>query len=256
MRGCYATLSKEVANYFVSPIAYVVIVIFLVVAGFFFWANMSFMSLLSLQAAGNPALSQRINVNLVVVRPTLQNMAIILLFLMPLMTMRLFSEEKRSGSIELLLTYPISDIGVMLGKFFAAIFLLIVALLGTVTIPGVIAYLSNPDWGPFITGYLGLLLMSASFLSMGMFISSLTENQIIAAAITFGASILFWVISWTSTFVEGPVGEVIKQLSILEHMESFNKGILSLSDLSFFILFILFFLFLTLRSLEAHRWRG
>jgi ABC-2 type transport system permease protein len=234
----------------------VVIVIFLVVAGFFFWANMSFMSLLSLQAAGNPALSERINVNLVVVRPTIQNMAIILLFLMPLMTMRLFSEEKRSGSIELLLTYPITDLGALLGKYLAAIFLLLVMLLGTASFPAVIAYLAQPDWGPFITGYLGLILMAGSFISMGMFISSLTENQIISAAVTFGASILFWVISWTSTFVQGPAGEVLKQLSILEHMETFNKGILSLSDLSFFILFILFFMFLTLRSLEAHRWRG
>lgn len=256
MRGCYAVLSKEIANYFVSPIAYVITVIFLLVAGYFFFANMTFMSYWSLQAAGNPALSQRLNVNLLVVRPTIQNMSIILLFLMPLMTMRLFSEEKRSGAIELLFTYPISDMGAILGKFLAALFLLGVILLGTISFPAIVGYLAQPDWGPLITGYLGLILMSASFLSLGLFVSSLTENQIIAGAITFGASILFWVISWVSTFVEGPTGKIINQLSILEHMESFNKGILSLSDLSFFVLFIVFFLFLTLRSLEAHRWRG
>ena len=107
-----------------------------------------------------------------------------------------------------------------------------------------------------LSGYLGLVLLGGAFMSLGMFISSLTENQIVAAAISFGSAILCWVLSWSSNLTDATVGFVLRQMSILEHMESLNKGILSLSDISFFVLFTVFFLFLTLRSIEAYRWRG
>jgi ABC-2 type transport system permease protein len=256
MAGWYAVFRKETTNFFVSPIAYAVIACFLLISGFFFWANVTFMSLLSLQAANNPMISARINLNDVVVRPLVQNMAIILLFLMPLLTMRLFSEEKKSGTIELLLTYPMTDVGVLVGKFLAAMLLLAVMLAGTVTFPLMLAGIGAPDYGIMLSGYLGLLLMGAAFMALGMFISSLTENQIVAAAISFGAAILCWVLSWSSSLTDASIAAVLRQLSILEHMESLNKGILSLSDISFFVLFTVFFLFLTLRSIEAYRWRG
>lgn len=256
MTGWYPVFRKETANFFVSPIAYAVIAIFLLISGFFFWANVSFMSLLSLQAANNPMISARINLNDVVVRPLVQNMAIILLFLMPLLTMRLFSEEKKSGTIELLLTYPLKDLGVLVGKFLAATLLLVVMLAGTFAFPIMLAGIGRTDYGIFLSGYLGLLLMGAAFMSLGMFISSLTENQIVAAAISFGSALLCWVISWSASLTDDTLGAVLRQLSILEHMESLNKGILSLSDISFFVLFTAFFLFLTLRSIEAYRWRG
>lgn len=256
MHGVLAVFRKEMSNFFVSPIAYSVIAIFLVVSGFFFWANVSFMSLVSLQAASNPIIAERINLTDIVVRPLIQNMAIILLFVMPLLTMRLFSEEKKSGTIELLLTYPIDDAAFVFGKFFAALALLIIMLLATFTFPILLASLAQPDIGVMLSGYLGLFLMGAAFMALGTFISSLTENQIVAAAISFGAAILFWVLSWTSSFAGQSTGAVLKQLSILEHLESFNKGILSVPDLSFFILFIAFFVFLCLRSLETYRWRG
>ncbi len=118
MKGWYPVFRKEMANFFTSPIAYVVIASFLLISGFFFWANVSLMSLISLQAAGNPMISERINLSDLVIRPLVQNMSIVLLFLLPLLTMRLFSEEKKSGSIELLLTYPITDLAVLAGKFF------------------------------------------------------------------------------------------------------------------------------------------
>jgi len=256
MTGWYPVLRKETANFFVSPIAYAVIACFLLISGFFFWANVSFMSLISLQAANNPMISARINVNDVVVRPLVQNMAIILLFLMPLLTMRLFSEEKKSGTIELLLTYPMTDVGVLIGKFLAATLLLVVMLAGTFAFPIMLAGIGKPDYGILLAGYLGLLLMGGAFLSLGMFISSLTENQIVAAAISFGSALLCWVISWSASLTDHTLGAVLRQLSILEHMESLNKGILSLPDMSFFVLFTAFFLFLTLRSIEAYRWRG
>ena len=256
MKGLYAIFRKETANFFVSPIAYAVIAIFLLVSGFFFWANVSFMSLVSLQAANNPMIAERINLTDVVIRPLVQNMSIVLLFVMPLLTMRLFSEEKKSGTIELLLTYPVTDLAILFGKFLAAALLLLVMLAGTLPFVVLLFGIGDPDPGTLLSGYLGLLLMGAAFMALGIFISSLTENQIIAAAVSFGSALLFWVLSWSSTLSGEKVGAVLRQLSILEHLESFNKGILALSDLSFFVLFIAFFLFLTLRSLETNRWRG
>lgn len=256
MTGFVAIFRKEMANFFVSPIAYTVITIFLLISGFFFWANLSVMSLISLQAANDPTISQRINLTDVVVRPLTQNMSIVLLFLMPLLTMRLFSEEKKTGAIELLMTYPISDISAVLGKFFAAMAVLIVMLFGTISYPIILWRLGGFDVGVFLSGYLGLFMMGAAFAGLGIFVSIMTENQIISATISFGLALMFWIISWTSSFVGQTWGVILKQLSILERLESFHKGILSLSDLSFFLFFTVFFIFLCLRSLESLRWRG
>ena len=256
MRGWYAVFSKEMANFFVSPIAYVVIVMFLALSGFFFFANISYMSIRSLQAANNPMLAQYLNLHTMVVQPLLGNMGVVLLLVAPLITMRLFAEEKRSGTIELLLTFPITDSGVLAGKFLAAVCLLLVMVAGTGTFPLILGSVGNPDWGPLLSGYLGLILMGGAFIALGMFISSLTENQIIAGMVSFGVALMFWIISWLVPLVEGSAGTVVRQVSILAHLDAFNKGIISLSDLFYFILFIAFFLFVTLRSLETHRWRG
>jgi len=256
MRGLYAVFRKEMGSFFVSPVAYVVIASFLFISGFFFWANISFMSILSLQATANPMLAERINPTDVVVRPLVQNLGIVLLFVMPLLTMRLFSEEKKSGAIELLLTYPITDTGVTLGKFLAAAFVLLVMLVGTGASILLLMAIGKPDLGTVVSCYLGLFLMGMSFMALGTFISSLTENQIISAVVTFGAALLCWIMSWTSTVAGETAGAIVKELSILEHMDSFNRGVLSLGDISFFVLFTAFFLFLTVRSVEAHRWRG
>ncbi|MDD3472680.1 MAG: ABC transporter permease subunit [Syntrophaceae bacterium] len=256
MSGFVAVFKKEIANYFVSPIAYSVIAMFLLISGFFFWANLSVMSLISLQAANDPMISQRINLTDVVIRPLTQNMSIVLLFLTPLLTMRLFSEEKKTGAIELLLTYPISDLSVVMGKYCAAILVLLAMLLGTLSYPIMLWRFGGIDTGVFLTGYLGLIMMGAAFVGLGIFVSLMTENQIIAAALSFGLALMFWIISWTSSFVGQTAGAVLKQLSILERLESFHKGVISLADVSFFILFSAFFIFLSLRSLESLRWRG
>jgi len=256
MSGWYAVFRKEIANFFVSPIAYAVIACFLLISGFFFWANVSLMSLVSLQAANNPMIAQRINMTDIIIRPLAQNMSIILLFLMPLITMRLFSEEKKSGSIELLMTYPITDSGVVFGKFLAAACVLVVMLASSVTFPLLLLMVGEPDVGTLTGGYVGILLMGIAFVALGMFLSTLSENQIISAAISFGAALLFWVMSWITSFAGETWGYVIRQLSILEHIDSFQKGILALSDMAFFVFFAAFFLFLTLRSLETYRWRG
>jgi ABC-2 type transport system permease protein len=256
MSGWFSVFRKETANFFVSPIAYAVIATFLLISGLFFWANVSFMSYVSMQAAGNPMLAGRINLTDIVVRPLTQNMSIVLLFVVPLLTMRLFSEEKKSGTIELLLTYPVTDLGVLSGKFLAAEFLLGVMIGGTITCPLLLLGIGKPDIGVVVACYLGLFLMGTAFVALGMFVSSLTENQIVASAVSFGAALLFWILSWSATIAGEPMGTILRQVSILEHVESFSKGVLSLADVSYFVLFTAFFLFLTLRSLEAHRWKG
>jgi ABC-2 type transport system permease protein len=256
MTGFTAVFRKEMAGFFVSPVAYCVIASFLIIFGFFFWANISFMSLVSLQAMNNPMIAERVNLTDIVVRPLLQNMGIVLLFVIPLLTMRVFAEEKKTGSVELLLTYPISDIAVVLGKFAATLLTFLIMLVATWPSMLLLFGIGDPDSGYIVTGYLGLFLMGGAFIALGVFISSLTENQIISAALTFGAALLCWVLSWSSTLAGDPWGTVLRQFSILEHLESFYKGLITVSDLTFFTLFMGFFLFMTLRSLETHRWRG
>lgn len=256
MKGFYAVFRKETASFFVSPIAYVVIGVFLFINGWMYVDLVTYAGYLSFQAMNNPMLAERINPTEAIVQPLLQTMAIILLFLMPLLTMKLFSEEKKTGTIELLLTYPITDTAVLAGKFLAAGFVLLIMLAMTLAFPLQVYVFGRPEWGVTLSGYAGLLLMGLSFMAMGIFISSLTENQIISAVMTFGAAILFWILGSTAVMADRVTGAVVRQLSILEHLQSFTKGVVSLSDVSFFVLFIVFFLFMTVRSLEAHRWRG
>jgi ABC-2 type transport system permease protein len=242
MRGFPAIFQKECANFFVAPIAYAVIVIFLVIIGFIFWANVSYMSFISLQASSNPMIAEKINVTDFILRPLLQNMGFIMLFVMPLITMRLFS--------------PVTDLAVVAGKFAASLLVSILMLASTLPSILLLFGLSQPDVGTLASGFLGLTLMAAAFLSLGLFISSLTENQIISAVVSFGAVLVFWILNWGSSIADESVGAFLKQLSILEHLDSFNKGVIALSDLSFFLLFTAFFIFMTLRSLETQRWRG
>ncbi len=256
MNGLLAIFKKEMANFFVSPIAYTVIGCFLIIAGFFFWANVSLLSLISLQAANDPSIASRINLTDVVIRPLVQNMSIILLFLLPLLTMRLFSEERKTGTIELLLTYPVNDFGIVFGKFMAAVVILLIMIGCTLSFAFIMLTLGSFDIGVFISSYLGLILMGSSFIAMGVFISSLTENQIVAAAISFGTALMFWVISWTSSFTGQTLGAIIHQVSIIERLDSFLKGVITLSDVTYFVFFTALFLFLSFRSIETQRWRG
>jgi ABC-2 type transport system permease protein len=191
-----------------------------------------------------------------VMRPLFSNVSVILLLLMPLVTMRLFAEERRSGTIELLLTYPVRDGAVLIGKYLAALALYALMLTLTLLYPGMLGYFARVEWGPLVTGYLGLLLMGSSFLAVGIFASSLTENQIVASITTFGVLLIFWVIGWSADYAGGTWGKLLTHLSILEHYDSFAKGVLDTKDVIYYLDFTILALFLTLRSLEARRWKG
>jgi len=247
---------KEMRLYFTSPIAWVILTIFLFIAGYFFYSIFAFFTLASMQSAMNPAMARDLNVTDSVLRPLFSNISVILLLLMPLVTMRLFAEERRSGTIELLLTYPVRDGAVLVGKYLAGLTLYAIMLALTLFYPLLVAYFARVEWGPLATGYLGLLLMGATFLGVGIFASSLTENQIVASIITFGVLLIFWVIGWSSDYLGGTWGRVLSHLSLIEHFDSFAKGVLDTRDVLYYVDFTIVALFLTLRSLEARRWKG
>lgn len=247
---------KELRLYFTSPVAYVILTIFLLIAGYFFYSIFAFFTRASMQMAMNPQMGRELNVTDSVMRPLFSNLSVILLLLMPLVTMRLFAEERRSGTIELLLTYPVRDGAVLAGKYLAALTLYGVMIAGTLAYPAMIVSFARLEWGPLLTGYLGLLLMGAMFLAVGVFASSLTENQVVAAIVTFGVLLMFWIIGWTAEFAGGPLGAVLTHLSILEHNDTFSKGVLDTKDVLYYANFTALGLFLALRSLEARRWSG
>jgi ABC-2 type transport system permease protein len=170
--------------------------------------------------------------------------------------MRLFAEEKKSGTIELLLTYPVRDGEVLLGKYLAALTVFVAMLALTLAYPLIVAWVTPVEWGPLATGYLGLLLQGAAFIAIGILISSLTENQIVAAVATFGTLLIFWVIAWASDSAGGNLGRVLSHLSLTEHFDSFAKGVIDTKDLIYYLNLTILALFLTLRSLESKRWRG
>ena len=249
-------VKKEMRLYFTSPVAWVIITIFLVIAGYFFYNIFAFYTLASMQSAMNPQMARELNVTDSVLRPLFSNVSVILLLLMPLITMRLFAEERRSGTIELLLTYPVRDGAVLIGKYLAALAVYVIMLALTLLYPAIVFYFVRLEWGPLLTGYLGLLLMGATFLAVGIFASSLTENQIVASVTTFGVLLILWVIGWSAEYVGGAWGRVLSHLSLLDHFDTFARGVLDTKDVIYYVDVTIVALFLTLRSLEARRWKG
>ncbi len=259
MRNILLVFKKEVKSYFSSPVAYVVIAMFLIITGYLFYGLFAYFSTISFQAQIDPALARQarlLNITESVIRPLFGIISMIILIMTPLLTMRLFSEEKKTGTIELLLTYPITDLQVIVGKFFACMFVLLVMLVLSFIFPGLVIYFGEPEIGPIVSGYMGLILLGASFVSFGIFASSLTENQIIAATISFGVLFLFWMLGLSIPFVGPALGKFIDYISITHHLESFAKGVIDTEDIIYYTVFTLLFLFLTLRTLESHRWRG
>jgi len=250
--------NRELKSYFSSLTAYVVIVMFLLIAGYLFAAQLTMFADISFKAQTDPMLAkqyQLLNITETVVRPVFGYISIIMLLMTPLLTMRLFSEEKKSGTIELMLTFPVNDIDVILGKYLACFSVLLTMIALTFTFPALLLALGEPEVKPILTGYLGLVLMGASFISLGIFASSLTENQIVSASVSFGMLLFFWLISYSVTLVSGGLGQILAYLSINKHIESLSKGVIDTEDIVYYLCFIAIFLFLTLRSLEANRWR-
>jgi len=248
-------LRKELRSYFVSPVSYLLLTMFGLIFGFFFWNAVGYFNLMGLESqmrgGGMP-----MNINEQVIRPLLSNVSVIGLFFIPMMTMRLFAEEKRTGTIELLATSPIRDIEVILGKWLAAMALYACMLLFTALNFAFLFRFGNPDWKPLAIGYLGLLLQAGGLLAIGTFISTLTRNQIIAGAATFGVCLMLWVLEWVSGYETAAWAKVVAYMSVITHFESFSKGIIDSKDAVFYVSVIFLGLFLTSRSMESLRWRS
>jgi ABC-2 type transport system permease protein len=255
MRNVLAICGKELRGYFSSPIAYLLLTIFGVITGYFFFIAVEIFAQASMQMQMQGQ-SGPMNINQQVVAPMLGNTSVVMLFLIPMITMRLFAEENRQGTMELLLTSPIRDWEIVLGKFLGA-FIMYAAILAISMIDVAMLFVyGNPAWQPILTGFLGLLLQGGCLLAIGSYISTTTKNQIVAAATTFAVCLLLWVLSWVTDLDQSAMGTVIAYCSVLAHFEPFSKGVIDTKDVVFYLTFIFFGLFLTTRSLESLRWRS
>ncbi len=255
MRNVWIIFRKEIRSYFVSPIAYLLLTMFSLMCAFFFWNQLgAFVNAgIEMQMSGQ---SFPLNMNEQLIRPLLSNFSAIGLFFIPIVTMRLFAEEKRAGTIELLATSPIRDSEVILGKWFAALGLYACMLLLTALDFTFLFIYGTPDWKPLLLGYLGLLLQAGGLLAVGTLISTTTRNQIIAGAATFGVCLLLWVIEWPAGYETATWARVLSYMSVITHLQSFAKGVFDTKDAVYYATLILFGLFLTARSLESLRWRA
>ena len=256
MSNILAITQKELKGYFASPIAYVVIGFYALIFGFFFYSLVLYFDRQSMQMAGLGGQAPAVNVNEQLIRPAFLNAMVVFLFVLPMITMRTYSEEKRSGTIELLLTSPLTDFQIITGKFLGAMALYATMLAVTLIHIALLFWAGRPEWIPILTTYLGLLLMGGCFISVGLLISSLTKNQIVAVMVTFTVFLMLWVINWIASFVGPTAQQVLNYLSITDHLDDFTRGIIDTKHLVYYLSFIAFGLFLTARAVDTERWRG
>jgi ABC-2 type transport system permease protein len=256
MKNILAIWQREMKSYFASPIAYVVLTIFLLIAGFFFYTILSAWVQQTMMQAAYGQNSQPVDVPGMVSRSFFGTISVVMLFMIPMLTMGLFAEEKKRGTIELLLTTPVGNLHAMMGKYLASLTFLFLMFAGSgITISALFVY-GQPDWKPILSGYLGLLLYGAALLALGIFISTLTENQIVAGVITLGVILLLWLVDSLAMNAQGVTRDVLNYLSVINHLDDFIKGVIDTTHVIFYITFAFFGLFLTYRSLESLRWKS
>jgi ABC-2 type transport system permease protein len=256
MHNILAIWQREMRSYFVSPIAYVVLTVFLFLSGLIFFGNLTEVYQYTMSTAQMGQEAQPIDVPAYITQSLFRTTTVILLFIVPMMTMGLFSEEKKRGTIELLLTTPVGNLQALLGKYLASLtFLLILFASSGITISALFVY-SRPDFKPILSGYFGLFLYGAALLALGVFISTLTENQIVAVIVTVGVSLVLWLISVFATSATGVTRDVINYLSVISHLDDFIKGVIDTSHVIYYVTFAFVGLFLAYRSLESMRWKG
>lgn len=256
MTAILAIARRETSAYFSGPIGWIVLLAFTIMWGFFFVAMLVGYSDASAQSAFSPDMADQMNINEWIVQPMFGNMGVIALLISPVLTMRLIAEDRSRRSIELLLTSPITSWQIVIGKFLGSIGFVVVALLFTAHFPAILYWLGTPDTNILLCNYLGFALLMATFIADGLFFSSLTENQIVAAIAAFGFNLIIWVFSWSGQGMDdGTAKTVIEYISMLNHLEKLGKGTLHLQDAAYFTSFIGFFLFATVQRVEALRWR-
>ena len=260
LRNVSAIVEKEWRHYFGSPIAYVALTMWSLLFGFFYTVIFDQFLRYSMQTSQRQEFGAgpKLSLNELVISQVLHNMAVVALFVLPMLTMRLFAEEKRQGTIELLATSPLSDWQIVIGKFLGAL-----ALYALMIVAGFVNFLLlwkyatlPPEWKPLGTGALALLLVGGAFIALGLFLSTLTRNQIIAGILTFGLGLIFWILGWLDQPTADSLTKVVAYLGITNHMDDLMKGIVDLKDVVFYLSFIGFGLFLAHQSVESQRWRA
>lgn len=254
MKNTWIIAKRDFKSYFTSPIAYIVIAGFMVIMGWMFFFNLSHFNMQNMQYQ-QFNMGKSISITEGIIRPLYGNMNVIFLFLVPFITMRLFAEERKMHTLELLMTSPVTLTEIVLGKFFSAFFLVSIMLALTIVYPVVLFLKGNPDLGPIATSYLGTLLLTSCYLALGTWFSAMTENQIVAGALTFATGLFFWLISWASQSAGPVLGDIIGYLSLIGHYNNFSMGLLNSTDVIFFLSFVFVGLFLTHRTLDSFRWR-
>jgi len=250
MKTIYTIFKKELKSYFASPIAYIVLFVFLLLSGIFFFLYVENFA----QSQLDPRfqfIGEALNLNQHIIEPYFGTISVIMLLIIPIITMRLIAEERKSFTAELLFTSPIRVSYILIGKYIASLFLFFIMLVLSVGFVLVTVLYGNPDIGPLLSGYLGLFLLGASSIAVGIFASSLTENQIVAAIVSFGILLVFWIVGATSDAENSILG----YLSIINHYEDFTKGIIDIKDVVYYLSFTFFGLFLSYIMLDSERWK-
>ncbi len=255
MRKVYVMVKKELTIIFASPIAWVIMALFFTISTYFFITSFQRYNMLLIQAQRSPGLANMLNVNTLILSPTWGAITILLIIMMPFITMRLIAEEKRQNTLELLLTSPVGLFQVVLGKFLACFIFFAVMMLLTTIYPLLLTVISEPDWGPILSAYLGFLLLGGTFIAFGLLFSSLTENQVIAAALTVSFLLITWFMSMLSTMSRDFLVWVLAYMSPQVHINSFFQGVIDTSHLVYFVSAILLGLFFAYQVLESRRWR-
>jgi ABC-2 type transport system permease protein len=236
---------KELVLYFTSFLFYVLAAIFLALCGFLFYTNLDFY----VRFGG---------MNLVrgLWQYQFLDMRERLLVLVPLLTMRLFAEERRLGTLELLWTYPLRDGEIIAGKFLACFGVVTLMLASTAVYPLVLSRLHPVDPGPLLAGYLGLWLLAAAFVACGLFLSALTDSQLLAGAATYGVLLLFWMLTWNEAAMSDGALALVKPFSLFDRFVTFAQGGIDTRDVVYLVLFTATFLVVTFFALDSRRWRG
>ncbi len=250
-----AMITKELRSYFVSPVVYVVGAVFLLIVGLLAYLYIVFAGAQAIQLLQMHGQAS-INLNDLVFRNLFSSIRFVLLIILPILTMRLFAEERKLRTFEFLMTSPIGLNEIVAGKFMS-VFLVFLGLLGlTGLIPLTLSLFSDFDWYPVMTGYLGLTLLGALFLAIGVLASALTENQIVAAFVSFGLLLVLWLMAGLGSLLgDTAAGQVISYLSFMEHYDHLVRGLVDTTDLMYFFSALVLMLFLTHRVVDSARWR-
>lgn len=260
MKGLYAVYRKEMGHYFVSPVAYIIVGVFLILTAYFFNRLLVVLIQQSMQAAlqaGEEGGAAPFDVPSLLMRNFFGIVSTLLLFITPMLTMGVYAEERRRGTMELLMTSPITDVAIVLGKFLASLTLLVIMLVPTAASFAYMMLHSEPaaSWSLLFSDYLGVLLLGGSLLALGCFFSSLTESQLIAAVLTFGGILLLWVVDFGAATSSTALSSALQYLSAFSHYSDFTRGVIDTSSVIFYLSFIFLGIFLTVRSVESMRWR-